>query len=860
MTRKITHNKSLQIFLYALILATILFLPFIIWEKGYYFFTGDFNVQQVPFYQLAHAAVRSGDWFWNWNTDLGANFIGSYSFYLITSPFFWLTLPFPNSFVPQLMGPLLILKLACASLTGYTYLKRFTKDYRYAMLGSLLYGFSGFCIYNTFFNHFLEVVVFFPLMLVGLEDLIRKDRKGLFAVTVAINAFVNYWFFIGEVVFVVIYYAVRCTDKEHFPKGLQKFWMVALESVIGVLLAAFILLPSVLALLGNPRTGLSDLQQGWNFWVYWQERRPMEILYNMFFPPDLVYNSFLFGDQAAKWSSLSVWIPLFSMSGVIAYVQSRKQDWLKKLLAICLLMAFIPGFNSLFVMLNQSYYARWYYMPILMICLATVLALEKPEIDLRRGQRWTAVITIGFILAIGLTPVRENDQWSLGLFDNAARYAIVSIIAVACLILTNLLLTRFREEGEHRFLRVTAAVTSAIILVCGMTFLTIGKVMNSPTGEWIVEHAIEGKDRLQLPDDEFARSDFYEAMDNMGMYWQLPNIQAFHSIVPVSIMEFYPEVGVKRDVSSKPSTEYYQLRSLLSVKWLFIEEGNEEQSPMPGYTYVDTQNGFNIYENENFLPMGFAYDGYISREDFNDATTSTRVKMLLKGIVLEEEDAKANSDILPKLDPDVEDYSYDGYVADVEDLRRQSTSEFQKDNRGFTAKIDLDHENLVFFSVPYEQGWSATVNGEPAEIIRVNLGFMAVRCPQGESEIRFNYMTPGLIPGLILTAAGILMLLCYLALFGVRRMISLRPEPEIGKVVPDQFSNADSDWAESGEDDSLQSLLFELDKLDEEEGELSPRPSVPKPPSTVSAQASEQPPQSPSPTPSHQEEAETNHE
>ena len=104
------------------------------------------------------------------------------------------------------------------------------------------------------------------------------------------------------------------------------------------------------------------------------------------------------------------------------------------------------------------------------------------------------------------------------------------------------------------------------------------------------------------------------------------------------------------------------------------------------------------------------------------------------------------------------------------------------------------------------------------------------------------------------------MLLCYLALFGVRRMISLRPEPEIGKVVPDQFSNADSDWAESGEDDSLQSLLFELDKLDEEEGELSPRPSVPKPPSTVSAQASEQPQQSPSPTPSHQEEAETKHE
>lgn len=812
----------MQLFLFALILATALFLPFIVWEKGYYFFTGDFNVQQVPFYQLAHAAVRSGDWFWNWNTDLGANFIGSYSFYLITSPFFWLTLPFPNSFVPRLMGPLLILKLACAALTSFTYLKRFTKDTRYAMLGSLLYAFSGYSIYNTFFNHFLEVVVFFPLMLVGMEELIQKNRKGLFAVTVAINAFVNYWFFIGEVVFVVIYYAVRCTDPKSFPNGLRKFWLVALESIIGVMLAACILLPSVLALIGNPRTGLSDLQQGWNFWVYWQERRPMEILYNMFFPPDLVYNSYLFGDQAAKWSSLSVWIPLFSMSGVIAYVQSRQKDWLKKILAISLLMAFIPGLNSLFVALNQSYYARWYYMPILMICLATVISLEDHEIDLIRGRRWTTVITTVFILAIGLTPRLENDTWKFGLYDNAARYAIVSCIAIACLVLTNILIDRFREEGEDRFLKTTFAVTSAIILICGYTFITIGKVMNSPKGEWIVEHAIEGKDNLALPDDEFARSDFYKAMDNMGMYWQLPNIQAFHSIVPVSIMEFYPEVGVKRDVSSKPSTEYYQLRSFLSVKWLFIGESQEEQSPMPGYTYVDTQNGFNIYENDNFIPMGFAYDAYISRETFDDSSTSNRVKLLLKGIVLEEEDAEMNSDILPELDTENLGFSYEDYTVDVDERCSQSSYFFEKDNRGFTSKINLDQENLVFFSVPYEKGWSATVNGEPAEIIKANIGFMAVRCPEGECEIRFDYMTPGLIPGLIISAAGLLLLIGYMTLFGVRHMMTSRPEPEVGRVVPYEFSGSGDDWAESGEEDSLQSLLFELDQLDEGDPAVAP--------------------------------------
>ena len=35
-------------------------------------FYGDFNVQQVPFYQMAHDAVRSGSFGWSWTTDLGA--------------------------------------------------------------------------------------------------------------------------------------------------------------------------------------------------------------------------------------------------------------------------------------------------------------------------------------------------------------------------------------------------------------------------------------------------------------------------------------------------------------------------------------------------------------------------------------------------------------------------------------------------------------------------------------------------------------------------------------------------------------------------------------------------------------------
>jgi hypothetical protein len=80
MTQTQPASRAKQAFFLALIIATAAFLPFVIINRGYFFFYGDFNVQQVPFYQLAHQAVRSGEVLWNWNTDLGVNFIGPTAF------------------------------------------------------------------------------------------------------------------------------------------------------------------------------------------------------------------------------------------------------------------------------------------------------------------------------------------------------------------------------------------------------------------------------------------------------------------------------------------------------------------------------------------------------------------------------------------------------------------------------------------------------------------------------------------------------------------------------------------------------------------------------------------------------------
>ena len=136
-----------------------------------------------------------------------------------------------------------------------------------------------------------------------------------------------------------------------------------------------------------------------------------------------------------------------------------------------------------------------------------------------------------------------------------------------------------------------------------------------------------GSGKINLDDDlDVCRSDFYSSTDNSGMFWQIPTIQCFHSIVPGSIMDFYPSIGVTRDVGSRPDTSHYALRGLTSCKYLFDDDSTRdefgdpetgENTLMPGWSYVDHQNGYDIWKNDYYVPMGFSYDSYITR-------TSTR--------------------------------------------------------------------------------------------------------------------------------------------------------------------------------------------------------------------------------------------
>lgn len=761
---KCEWKNCIRVFCVTFIMTAIIFLPFVVIDKGIFLFYGDYNVQQIPFYILAHDAIKNGNMGWNFYTDLGANFIGSYSFYLLGSPFFWLTIPFPSNFLPYLMAPLFVLKFSLASVTSYAFIRRFTKTPHMAIIGALLYVFSGFSIYNIFYNHFHEVIIFFPLLLIGLEELMVNNKKGLFALSVGLNLLVNYYFFVADIVFLVIYFLIRCLYK-NYKISFMKLFSLLLETIIGVLIGMVLFLPSAYMVLANPR--VSGVLLGYNMLFYNDVQKYGLLLQSLFFPPDMPAFPNFFPDANAKWYSVAAYIPVFSMSCVISFIHDKKKNFLKCLLLVLFIMMFIPILNSAFNGFNSSFYTRWFYILTLFLSLATVLALENRKIDLKFGFAFNLIVISAFMF-IGILPKKEGDSIVWGQMPNyPAMFWINISITVLGILLAVYLSFKYRANAK-RFYKRSIVIICVFCILYSTVEISWGKFNASGNAyENIVDKGLNAN--FTLDNNDFYRVDVYNKnyTDNWAMFWKLPTIQAFQSTVPASIINFYKSLGISRDVASRiPSDKYDGLRELLSVKYIFVEQKNDKDSiHLPkGFEFDSSQNGFNIYINRNFLPFGITFDNYITRSTFNTVSSNNKDRLLLKGILLNDKQEEKFGNILQKLSySDANNYSDEQMIKDVNNLKGQSSQVFKTTPAGFYSEIDLKRPGLVLYSIPYEKGWQATVNGKPVDIEEVDNGLMAIPCGGGLNKIEFTYKTPGLNCGIFLSALGVLLLLIYLA-------------------------------------------------------------------------------------------------
>ena len=696
-----------------------MFLPITILEKGLFFIGSDFNLQQMIFGEVMNYSLKEGSYLWTWFNDLGSDFIGTFSFYNLFSPFNVFTYLFPARWYPYLCSFLTIVKFGVGGLTSYLFLKRYVKNKKLVLLGSLLYSFSGFQFTNMLF-HYYDSVVLFPLLLYALDNLIYDNRKGYFALTVSLLAFTNWFMFIGEVVFVVIYYIVKVICKSYV-FDLKKFFNILLEGVLGTLLASVVLVPSLFFTISNPRISNSFTLS--SSLKYSSLINYIEIFRAFFFPSEVMTpRAYL---DTANYASVDLYLPFVGSVLAISYSISKKKSWISILMFTCIFFMLVPILNSSFFLFTTSYYARWFYMPTLVLALLSIKCIEE-NISIKSGTIISFLSLGVMILSYFVLKYRYPEVE----YIHDIKYLIMMISFMIINLVILILIYKSKNRLKYLFI-------FTILFVGIWSNYSIYKYRcNSLEYNKRYYNYIHSYKEIKF-DDLVRTNSFTGCFSNQGIIFKNGNLLSFNTNMEGSAFEFYKSVDYQRLVSTSILVDS-PLNQYLSVKY-FISCTDEEKDDYK--LYKDTKN-YKIYLNDNYKEMGFVFNKYISNKEFLEKSTEEKYNIINSMIILDDEQITKYKDY---------------YNEDV----KVNSNKFKFINNGFISDIDVSKDTLVLYSVPYDKGWKAFNNGREVEIENVDNGMMAIKINKGMNNVKFTYYPRGLKLGLWLSIVSYIGLLIY---------------------------------------------------------------------------------------------------
>lgn len=727
-------------FLFNFAIAFFAFIGIIIKNSGLFTLWRDYNEQGIPIMMLMNESIKNGSIWWNWNIDLGSDFIGATSsVYPLGSPFFWITLLFSKNAYPYLGGWMYMIKYAVGGVTSYIYLSGFVKEKKYAVIGSALYAFSGFQATNLVFNSYHDVVAFFPLLLIGIEKITAENKKGILAFAVFLNAIVSYYFFIQEVIFIVIYFIVK--------NGIKKWEKIReciIEGAIGIAMAAFILFPALSLLFGNPRIG-NRIEVG--EWFNISIRYILQLFRVFFFPaemmgtPSCIYQ----GD----WSSWSAYLPMIGVSLTIAYILKNKKDWISRLIITLWGFCCIPLFNSIFNMFSSSNYHRWYFMLVLIMCLASISVMEKKE------QYNTALVT--FVIFLVMSTMLAAFPWihenKLELIYYPQNFYFLSFVGLAGIAITFIIFA-FIQNSKTFFVVIALFTAVFSALTTGNMCISYHNNEEKPSQEYYSELML--KSNIETPD---ARYRFLTSDNTITMTAPLCGIGSFFSTVNDSIFEFWKSLGKERYVRC-PEVPY-GINELLSVKY----EISTEKTTDVGLVQQIESNGKSIYvyEREHAIPIGSVYHTYMLKSEY-DMIENKNV-IMLQTLVIPDEKEVYVKDYLSHCE-NTEEFVLEELILERE---AEGSDKLTRNKNGFESYISCGEKGYAYFSVPFSHNWHAYVNGKSVEIINTN-GMMTIPVGEGDNEIVFLYKSKEFFAGSIMSLFAVCIFCLYTGIIPLKKL------------------------------------------------------------------------------------------
>ncbi len=209
--------------------------------------TNDCYEQYVPFFNAYYDIIHNkGSMFYSLTGSMGYDFWAVFSYYLV-SPLNLIMLLFDKADIIYVVNALIILKVAICGGTFSVFIKnRFPKaKCSRVVLFSVIYALNGFVAGYMWNIMWMDGIMLFPLVIMGLDILMREENSKWYWYTLFLALLIINSYFIGYISCIFIFLYFFTYDFKNFKDFIRKFLTIGLSSLLAIGISAVILFPSL---------------------------------------------------------------------------------------------------------------------------------------------------------------------------------------------------------------------------------------------------------------------------------------------------------------------------------------------------------------------------------------------------------------------------------------------------------------------------------------------------------------------------------------------------------------------------------------------------------------------------------------
>lgn len=557
---------------------------------------------------------------WDMHIGYGSDILTTLHYYVIGDPLTLLSVFVPASKTEALYAFLIFLRIYLAGIAFSRYSFYHKNSKQATFMGTMIYIFAGWTIYAAMKHpYFSNPMIYLPLILLGIDKIYKKQKPYVFIWSVSLAGLSNFYFFYMLGIFMVLYAIFRYFDlfADRSIKNIGKWLGVfAVYSVIAVLIAAVILLPVILPVFGTDRFKAENYVPLFYDRIYYEK-----------------YLGCLIGENMIQWGVAGY--TAVSLAGVfVLFSKKKKYTALKAGFVLLNVFLLLPYAGH--VLNGLSYVSnRWIWAYGMLI--AYIFVKIYPELfalTLTEKRKVFVMLLIYCILA--LLPEAARTQ------RNLMAMVLLSLSTFTVLSFGNI----FTRE-RNLTVMVAGFLIAGILFNMHYQYSYEKDYLSEFTDSGEALEKLEtGVDRAVLSTDDPSVYR-YDQMDtnsseNSSMQMGTNSTAYYFSVASSSIANFFDEIYL-----NTPWEQHYNnldgrtiLDRLASVKYFVVKKGKESDLPY-GYSRLSGEaekNGktYLAYADEDALPLGYTYDSWISREDYDKMTVTEKQQALLQGVVLDD--------------------------------------------------------------------------------------------------------------------------------------------------------------------------------------------------------------------------------